>query len=435
MLSYTDFFGIINTDTEYRVAGLKVYDIFILLIVGHLVFLAINSPVFRNRMLRRGPTWTFITCYVVLMLGVAFSMKLRAPMDLIDSFKIARDFFPLFLFYYIWYDIVVSGSLAFYESLLRFIGIGFSLVFITTTLAPGFVMTYFHGLEVKMVTSTGFKMPRTYGYGFVFPYLYFIYQYVQYYLTKKMNYILFFITFIGVSVQGFRSYFMGLFILVFMINVLFATRKRIITSLIGMFMLCAVVGVAASVIGGNFFEDKILSIFTEVSTDQGTYAGRELSDEAFRLPLLLKHPVWGIGFVHGECAYAASLGSVYKDRNYMLYSTDSGLVTMGVMFGFAGGGLILFFVFRYLYYLFRVVRKSPDTRFQQFAMTGFCYLVLLLVTLKTHGGLIYIYGLAPMVFIVGMMAGYHSLLKVGEKYNPVVQAPEEVYPVHPAALA
>ena len=119
----------------------------------------------------------------------------------------------------------------------------------------------------------------------------------------------------------------------------------------------------------------------------------------------------------------------------MLYSTDSGLVTMGVMFGFAGGALILFFVFRYLYYLFKVIRKSPDTRFQQFAMTSFCYLVLLLVTLKTHGGLIYIYGLAPMVFILGMMAGYQSLLKVGDKYKAEVQAPEEVYPVHPVALA
>jgi hypothetical protein len=197
-------------------------------------------------------------------------------------------------------------------------------------------------------------------------------------------------------------------------------------------MLCAVVGVAASVIGGNFFEDKVMSIFTEVSSEQGTYAGRELSDQAFRLPLLMKHPVWGIGFVHGECAYATSLGSIYKDRNFMLYSTDSGLVTMGVMFGFAGGALILLFVCRYLLYLFRAVRKSPDTRFQQFAMTGFCYLVLLLVTLKTHGGLIYIYGLAPMVFICGMMAGYHSLLKVGEKYNPVIPAATEVYP---AALA
>ncbi len=431
-MSYVDFFGIINTDEEYRMAGLKVYDIFILLIVAHLCFLAANSPVFRNKMLRRGPTWTFITSYVVLVLGVAFSMKLRAPIALIDSFKIARDFFPLFLFYYIWYDIVVSGSLAFYESLLKCLGIGFSLVFITTTLAPGFITSYFHGLTVKMVTSTGFKMPRTYGYGFVFPYLYIIYQYVQYYLTKKINVVLFFITFIGVSVQGFRSYFMGLFIVIFLVNILFASRKRIITSLVGLFMLCAVVGVAASVIGGNFFEDKIMSIFTEVSSEQGTYAGRELSDQAFRLPLLMKHPVWGIGFVHGECAYATSLGSIYKDRNFMLYSTDSGLVTMGVMFGFAGGALILFFVCRYLLYLFRAVRKSPDTRFQQFAMTGFCYLVLLLVTLKTHGGLIYIYGLAPMVFICGMMAGYHSLLKVGEKYNPVIPAATEVYP---AALA
>ena len=420
VLSYVDFFGIINTDLEYRMGGLKLYDVFVLLIAAHLVFLSFTSPVFRSRMLRKSPTNTFITSYVLLVLCVAFSMKLRAPIDLIDSFKIARDFFPLFLFFYIWYDIVVSGSLAFYEKLLKILGIGFSLVFILTTAAPGFVSANFHGLTVKLVTSTGFKMPRTYGYGFLFPYLYFIYQYVQYYLTKKINYLLFFITFIGVSVQGFRSYFLGVFIVIFMINLVFADRKRIINSLVGLFVLASVIGIAATVIGGNFFEDKVMSIFTEVSGDEagGTYAGRELSDQAFRLPLLMKHPWFGVGFVHGECAYAASLGSIYKDRNFMLYSTDSGLVTMGVMFGFAGGALILFFVCRYLYYLFRRVRTSPDTRFRQFAMTAFCYLVLLLVTLKTHGGLIYIYGLTPMVFIVGMMAGYQSLLKVAEKQNP-----------------
>lgn len=112
----------------------------------------------------------------------------------------------------------------------------------------------------------------------------------------------------------------------------------------------------------------------------------------------------------------------------MLYSTDSGLVTMGVMFGFAGGAMILFFVMRYLYYLFRAVRKSTDKKFQQFAMTGFCYLMLLLVTLKTHGGLIYIYGLTPMVFLLGMLAGHQSLLKLADKYNPVVTAPVQVFP-------
>jgi hypothetical protein len=38
-----------------------------------------------------------------------------------------------------------------------------------------------------------------------------------------------------------------------------------------------------------------------------------------------------------------------------------------------------------------------------------------------------------MVFILGMMAGYHSLLKAAEKYNPVLTAPAQVYPA--AALA
>jgi len=421
LLSYTDLFGIINTDLEYRMGGLKLYDVFVLLIVAHLVFLSVTSPVFRSKMLRNGASNTFISCYVVLVICVALSMKLRAPIALIDSFKIARDFFPLFLFFYIWYDIVVSGTLVYYEKMLKWLGLGFSLVFILTTVAPSFVSANFHGLTVKLVTSTGFKMPRTYGYGFLFPYLYFIYQYVRYYLTKKISYPLFFITFIGVSVQGFRSYFLGVFIVIFMINILFANRQRIINSLIGLFVLGSVIGVAATVIGGNFFEDKVMSIFTEVSGDEsggGTYAGRELSDQAFRLPLLMKHPWFGIGFVHGECAYAASLGSIYKDRNFMLYSTDSGLVTMGVMFGFAGGFLILLFVGRYMYYLFKVVRKSADTQSQLLAMTGFCYLMLLLVTLKTHGGLIYIYGLTPMVFVLGMMAGYQSLLKLEEKYNP-----------------
>ncbi len=430
ILSYVDFFGIINTDLEYRLGGLKLYDVFVLLIVAHLGFLAITSPVFRSKMLRRSATNTFISSYVLLVMCVAFSMKLRAPMELIDSFKIARDFFPLFLFFYIWYDIVVSGTLAFYEKLLKVLGIGFSLVFILTTLAPGFVGANFHGLTVKLVTSTGFKMPRTYGYGFVFPYLYFIYQYVQYFLTKKISYAQFFITFIGVSVQGFRSYFLGIFIVIFMINILFANRQRIINSLIGLFVLGSVIGIAATVIGGNFFEDKVMSIFTEVSGDEanGTYAGREQSDQMFRLPLLMKHPWFGIGFVHGECTYAESLGSIYKDRNYMLYSTDSGLVTMGVMFGFAGGAIILFLVLRYLYYLFRAVRGSPDTKFQQFAMTGFCYLMLLLVTLKTHGGLIYIYGLTPLVFLAGMLAGYQSLLKLADKYNPEMTAPPQAFP-------
>ncbi|HSC39521.1 MAG TPA: hypothetical protein VLD19_16670, partial [Chitinophagaceae bacterium] len=237
VLSYVDFFGIINTDLEYRLGGLKLYDVFVLLIVAHLVFLSFTSPVFRSKMLRKSPTNTFITSYVLLVMCIAFSMKLRAPIDLIDSFKIARDFFPLFLFFYIWYDIVVSGSLAYYEKMLRWLGIGFSLVFILTTVAPGFVGTNFHGLTVKLVTSTGFKMPRTYGYGFVFPYLYFIYQYVQYYLTKKISYAQFFITFIGVSVQGFRSYFLAVFIVIFMINILFANRQRIINSLIGLFVL------------------------------------------------------------------------------------------------------------------------------------------------------------------------------------------------------
>ncbi|MBS1567328.1 MAG: hypothetical protein JST39_23295, partial [Bacteroidetes bacterium] len=333
---------------------------------------------------------------------------------------IARDFFPLFLFFYIWYDIVVSGSLQFYEKMLRWLGIGFSIVFIITTIAPSFISTYFHGLHIKLVTSTGFKMPRTYGYGFVFPYLYFIYQYVRYFLTKKINYTDFFITFIGISVQGFRSYFLAVFIVIFMINILFANRQRIINSIIGLLVLASVVGVSAAVIGGNFFEDKVMSIFTEVSGDEsgGTYAGREMSDQAFRLPLLKKHPWFGVGFVHGECAYAASLGSVYKDRDLMLYSTDSGLVTMGVMFGFAGGAIILLLVCRYMYSLFRSIRRTNDPRFQQFAMTGFCYLMLLLVTLKTHGGLIYIYGLTPMVFLLGMMAGYQSLAKLVPKYNP-----------------
>jgi hypothetical protein len=53
--------------------------------------------------------------------------------------------------------------------------------------------------------------------------------------------------------------------------------------------------------------------------------------------------------------------------------------------------------------------------------------MLLLVTLKTHGGLIYIYGLTPMVFILGMMAGYQSLLKLADKYNPVMTAPVQAF--------
>src|SRR4051812_9599398 len=95
VLSYVDFFGIINTDLEYRLGGLKMYDVFVMLIVAHLVFLAFVSPVFRNRILRRSASNTFITSYLLLVMCVAFSMKLRAPIALIDSFKIGRDFFPL----------------------------------------------------------------------------------------------------------------------------------------------------------------------------------------------------------------------------------------------------------------------------------------------------------------------------------------------------
>lgn len=420
ILAYTEFFGLINADEEMRIAGgMKIYDIFTFIIIIHLVYLLFNSKIFKTDLLTKNRTQKFIGAYLLLVLSVAISMKFRAPVTLLDTFKIARNFFPLFIFYYVWYDIVVSGSLAYYESLLKVIAIGFSIIFIITTVAPDFIRSVFHGLNVKMQTSTGFKMPRTYGYGFVFPYLFFIYQYINYFLSKKINLLTFFITFIGVSVQGFRSYFFALIILVFMINILFADRQTIINSLVGLGILVAVTGVTGAIIGGNFFADKVMSIFSEVSSEEGSYAGRELSDLIFRLPLLLKNIYFGIGFVHGESKYAMSLGSVYKDRDYMLYSTDSGLVTMSLMFGVIGAALIGVLVLKYMYYLFKIARKSKNIRLKKYVITAFSYMALLLITIKTHGGLIYIYGLTPMVCILGMLAGYDSLLKLNTQQKPV----------------
>ena len=143
-----------------------------------------------------------------------------------------------------------------------------------------------------------------------------------------------------------------------------------------------------------------------MTEDEGAVFARVVENQVFRFPMYLRRPAFGWGFIHAESSYGKSLGiktySSAKDakfKPYTLYTTDSGYLTMLIMFGYIGFVIIALSLIKILLSL-RENLKLEKTF--SFSASGFGLLIIFLLVSLTHAPLIEDYGLIPLVLILAL---------------------------------
>ncbi len=220
----------------------------------------------------------------------------------------------------------------------------------------------------------------------------------------KTKLLLFFIVFyLASALQGFRSYFLVLSIVLVIIVIYNIKQMKIKRYLIVSLLLIPVAMIGDRELLNSQISNKFITASMDVEKDQGSsLKGRFERDLVFTIPMFLENPLFGWGFIYSDSNYGKKIGldegERYDYSPYVLYSVDSGYLTMLNYFGIIGFCLFFFFFIKYL------VSIVKNKQFHEsIPIVGFATIITL--TLLTHGGLYSIFGLLPFLTVSGYLLG------------------------------
>jgi hypothetical protein len=393
-----EFFGLFNFKTD-RLFFINTYDVmlvslnfvfFFLLSQTKFIFIIKNTPYLRNFF------YFYLMCIFVII-----SMPLRGAISVIDAARVARDYLVFPLAFLVYYDVLVHNNSKIYIRFFLSLAVITSLIIIVNSFYPWLIQAIL--TNVRASESYKFYYKRNYlliG-SMLYPHIGCIYilNNMLYGSRIKWGNSLFFLFFMGSALQGLRIYF--LLIILFTGYFLFkkVNARKIVKRMI---LTVACLGIVFFI--DYYFLDqqiygKIDTTLMEIwSGDKGTLRGRYERDQNFMYPMFYEKPLQGWGFIYYGSKYAEKIGYVQAniDRNFSLYSIDSGYLTLLIQFGIIGLIFMSFFLFRIIIGL----SKQPS----KFNNTASMIWIFLILSLVTHGGFFSSYGLIPVCFFMGLTA-------------------------------
>lgn len=410
------FFGMFDFTKDQLFVSLNTYDISLLLI--NLIFVIL---VHQKRVLvfSLGKPFCYILYIYLFVIMVMVSMPLRGDISIIDSIRVGRNFllFPLTIL--IWYDLVINKNKDYYNKLVLIIAIITSIQIIITAIKPDWISSIFEHIRAREHYKYGLQRNDFISNTMLFPHLatLIIFQRIIKHKLERNTLLLFMLFFIASSLQGFRSYFLVLCIILLGVGIRNIKKKKVRKyAFVSIFLL------PLFVLGDQFFlnsqiSNKFITSSMDIEKDDGSsLKGRFDRDLIYAIPKFIEKPIFGWGFIYPSSRYGKNIGLETSENGtyqpYYLYSVDSGYLTLLNYFGIVGFILVFYFLIKYLIYI-RKYFPFGET----LPVIGFS--IILILPLVTHGGLYSDFGLLPFLIASGNLMGrnYRPKIKRKVKYK------------------
>lgn len=391
------FFGVFDFTKDLLFGGLNTYDV--LLVLLNLVFIVLMSSKKVKLFVTTKP-FKYLYHFYLFTLIVMVSMPFRGEISLIDSIRVGRNFLLIPIAVLIWYDTTLNDKRNYYKNFILFITIITSIQIIITAINPGWISDVFPHIRAREFYKYGLQRNDFIANSMLFPHLgtLIIFENI---IKKKLtqnNIILFLLFFTASSLQGFRSYFLVLSIILFIIAFAHIKQMRIKRYIIIAILLLPLVIISDNYFLNSQISNKFITSSMDIDKEEGSsLKGRFDRDIIYTIPMVFKKPILGWGFIYHDSKYGKSIGLDYGEKGqyspFVLYSVDSGYLTLLNYFGFLGFGFLLFQLFKFMRYIYKNYHNK------NIPLLGF--LMILIPTLITHGGLYSDFGLFPLLITSG----------------------------------
>lgn len=401
ILSQTGIGGLFDTESLI-VMGFPLFDYGILIsILYYLLTIKNRTP--------NGPILTPVKWICILTLIVILSMPFRGNESLLQAFQVGRRFFIL-LFAYMVIDEIRREGINKMLSIVKFFSVYYSLLSIFNYVSPGIVSHFWSGIgsldDLKGGVQRHVLKAND---GLLFVHLGFIIQFCKILLNKSYrnskNYLILLFFFISMFMMGFRAILMavvGASLLCVLLN-----RKELadrglisLSQTINTGVLVAAILIIVDIVLNNAISNTIGFASGEISGENsGTLEGRLMRSLMYQIPMFLREPFFGVGFVSLRSKMAQDIGYI-RDIDYTqsLYYFDFGYGTMLVMFGIVGSVIFVLSLLKCMKGCSLWLRTGSYPA----CLACMIFIIALLLCNYSFGALETTLGLLPLTIIIGM---------------------------------
>lgn len=411
LLIYTNIFGIYRLPSIF---GQNLNDLSLtMLIVYFFYFVYSYKKLFAK--LTKSTISKNIFIFLLIVIGVAFSMIFRETGTFYSGIKIGKLFFILLIFLPVYVDIFENNNYNFWSKLILYLGLWYSFIVFLNFLSPSFANSIFKAIvlnrsdDIWGTTSTRYVVKSNYG--ILFIHVSFLISASKLLLRKNKLDAFFIILTAGLLMQGWRAILVST-IISFIVSLIFFKIKVSYKQIIKYSLVVIIFSIPIDIVTNNTISSKFISARNELRGDQeGTFIGRYKRAEIFAIPEFLSRPLWGHGFIKQESPKKGIM-ELSHDKTYLLYNFDFGYLTMLIMFG-----IILFVIILYLFLqiLYRLTLKNLKIHENngEFLLVFFIFFLSLLIANYSFGGLISAVGLLPLGILAGIgLAKYLDIYKI-----------------------
>ena len=418
MFIFLDGLGLIDQEQFLNVkGGFKAVDLLFFMVFCRLLILDIVIK--RKKIIQKSDLvakWIFI--FIIINIFSIVHSFIGGGTSLLEVIKMARyTLLSYSIYFFIKYDIDKNHNASRY---LRMIWYGGVIVTFNLLLLSVFridISNIFQGVVVQERDDYLFILKRVWLDAFLLPVVCFIFSinnYIHNVKDRFYNWLVVF--FIGFILQGFRSYIFTVFILFGLyglMRMMFVrnTTKKIKTQIFKIlfsFLILILVFL-------NLDSSKnVTTFFTQTYNDllhaEGSF-GYRLQDDYFRWMVYKQNPFWGVGFIHLD-SKRAQLMSITQSGRYSLYTTDSGYLDILMRYGVPGALFFLLFIFKFVWRYFNAAMNIRDISKSSILISTAIFLLVLLFTQISHGGLTGSYGIIPMIVLLAIS---ENVIKINAK--------------------
>lgn len=411
ILSNTDFLGLVGTKVVFTIP-LRDYALLLLIIYWIIYLLRHRGSILRTRGKHLLPSVLYI---MLLVTAVIFSMPIRGEANLMGSFLVGRVFYVLMLSLLVYVDVVLSGSVKFIYKLVKFVGLYYCIIVILNVIFPDFVARIFVGGRAIVIENIWGLGATRYAIksneGVLFLYLFFIIFFFKYFNGEKdvKKTLTLIIVFLAMVLQGWRAVLISTLFSVFIFSIRKFGMRRICTGIFLLFLIFMAGYAVERATGQRIITNTFISAYLEITGKyEGTLQGRLDRALRYQIPMILRQPFFGYGFVDKDTRYAESLhhmGVHDISKTYTLYNIDFGYGTLLTMFGFIG---TLFIVYQLLKIAIRTYNAYKLTN-NVFLISTTVLILTLLITNYSLCLLMSRTGLMPLAILIGISEGVLDL--------------------------
>ncbi len=379
---YSNFFSLFEIKSEH-IGPLTIQDILSLLVISYLFLeLFVAKINYKNIENRKAIIW--INWLIVFLVIVTLSMPFRGE-TLGNAFLISRHaIFTYMMVHLFIIDIIKVKNTYFIERTFIYFSVSFSIIYLLKILYSQFFI-------------------EKYGLGFAYIVAAFILVYwIRYFKEKsKVNIAVIVILFLGMFVQPFRAYAFSTIPLVFATTFLLGKHKKVLKQFVILLLMIAMLVPFTENFGRYSIQHQVDGVIESFTKDENTATSARLyNDLLYRIPMIIKSPYFGYGYVHPEGGYAKKLGFDISDPDgidaYNLYSVDSGYLTFLTTFGGIGTFLILLILIRISILVFK------SNSFPSYKYAYLTLFVVYLASTYTHNPLASDFGIIPLMILLAL---------------------------------